>query len=107
MPDFNRRFTERPAQPERAFVRLPGVDLRLVLSAQHERVVRNDSTVPFGPVLLQLPPTRWRPHYVRCPVLVHEFPDGTLGVSYQGRLLARYDRSGTLLETSAAKGKAA
>jgi transposase len=107
VPDFNRRFTERPTQPERAFVRLPGVDLRLVLAAQHERIVRNDSTVQFGAVLLQLPPTRWRRHYVRCPVLVHEFPDATLGISYQGRLLARYAGDGTRLETSAAKGKAA
>ena len=98
VPDFNRRFTVRPAQPERAFVRLVGVDLRLVLSSQHERIVRNDSTVTFERLLLQLPPTRDRPHYVRCPVLVHEFPDDTLGISYQGRLLARYARQGTLLE---------
>jgi hypothetical protein len=66
-----------------------GIDLRLVLSAQSERVVRNDSTVVFGALVLQLPATRWRPHYVRCPVFVPEFPDDTLGISYQGRLLAR------------------
>src|SRR5438093_6583384 len=107
IPEFNRRFTVRPAQPESAFVPVRGVDLRLVLSAQHERVVRNDSTVQFGPAMLQLPPTRERPHYVRCPVLVHEFPDETLGLSYQGRLLARYTAQGVLLEASAAKGKAA
>jgi hypothetical protein len=107
VPDFNRRFTVRPAQPERAFVKVVGIDLRLVLSAQHDRVVRNDSTVQFGPLTLQLPPTRWRPHYVRCPVVVHEFPDDTLGISYQHRLLARYDRRGVLLEAPAAKGKAA
>ena len=97
----------RPAQPESAFVPVRAVDLRLVLSAQHERVVRNDSTVQFGPLMLQLPPTRERPHYVRCPVLVHEFPDETLGLSYQGRLLARYTAHGVLLEAPAAKGKAA
>jgi transposase len=107
VPDFNRRFTVRPAMPERAFVRVRGVDLRLILSAQHERIVRNDSTVQFGPLWLQLPPTRWRPHFVRCPVLVHEFPDDTLGVSYQHRLLARYTRDGVLLDAPAAKGKAA
>jgi len=97
----------KPAQPESAFVRLVAVDLRLVLSRQHERTVRNDSTVSFERLVLQLPPTRHRAHYVRCPVLVHEFPDDTLGISYQGRLLARYNRQGTLLETPAAKGKAA
>jgi len=107
IPDFNRRFTVKPAHPGTAFLKLVGVDLRLVLSAQHERVVRNDSTVVFGSLTLQLPPTKWRPHYVRCPVLVHELPDTTLGLSHQGRLLARYDRTGLLLEAPAAKGRAA
>jgi len=107
VPDFNRRFTVRPTQPGTAFLKLVGLELRLVLSAQHDRVVRNDSTVTFGSLALQLPPTKWRRHYVRCPVLVHEFPDVTLGVSYQGRLLARYDRQGTLLQAPAPKGKAA
>ncbi|HZP42251.1 MAG TPA: ISNCY family transposase, partial [Candidatus Binatia bacterium] len=97
VPDFNRRFTERPAQRESAFVRLRGVDLRLLLSAQYPRVVANDSTVRFGPLVLQLPATRDRVHYVRCPVLVHEFTDDTLGISYQGQLLARYDGAARLL----------
>jgi transposase len=107
VPDFNRRFTVKPAQPVSAFLRLVGADLRLVLSRQHERTVRNDSTVTFERLLLQLPPTRDRPHYVRCPVLVHEFPDDTVGISYQGRLLARYSRQGTLLEAPHRKGRAA
>lgn len=107
VPDFNRRFTEPPAQRESAFVRLRGVDLRLLLSAQHPRVVANDSTVRFGPVVLQLPPTRDRVHYVRCPVLVHEFLDDSLGVSYQGQLLARFDRTARLLEAPRARGRAA
>jgi transposase len=107
VPDFNRRFTVKPAQPDSAFLRLVGADLRLVLSRQHERTVRNDSTVTFERLLLQLPPTRDRPHYVRCPVLVHEFPDDTVGISYQGRLLARYSRQGTLLEAPHRKGRAA
>jgi transposase len=101
VPDFNRRFTVTPAQAGSAFVPLVGVDLELLLSAQHERAVRNDSTVPFEALTLQLPQRPERAHYVRCPVLVHEFPQGTLGISYQGRLLARYDRDGHLLSTVA------
>jgi len=98
MPDFNRRFTVAAQGEGSAFVKLIGIDLDLVLSAQHERVVQNDSTVQFRSLRLQLPPSRTRPHYVRCPVIVHEFVDGTLGVSYQGRLLARYHSDGQLLE---------
>lgn len=98
-PDFNRRFTVEPAQPGSAFIPLLGVDLDLVLSAQHGRTVNNDSTVRFNDLSLQLPRTSERAHYVRCEVTVHEFPEGTLGVSYQGRLLARYTADGQFIET--------
>ena len=98
VPDFNRRFTVTPAQAGTAFVPLIGIDLDLLLSGQHERTVWNDSTVSFEGLKLELPRRSDRAHYVRCPVLVHEFPEGTLGISYQGRLLARYNRTGELLE---------
>lgn len=102
VPDFNRRFTVAPAQPASAFVPLVGGDLELLLSVQHTRTVQNDSTVRFGNRALQLPRTPERLHYVRCAVTVHEFPAGTLGISYQGRLLARYDGDGELLRAGAA-----
>jgi hypothetical protein len=59
-----------------------------------ERVVRNDNVVVFERLLLQLPEPRARAHYVRCPVLVHRFLDENLGVSFQGRLIARFDAKG-------------
>jgi hypothetical protein len=97
VPDFNRHFTVKPTEAESAFVPIAGIDLKLLLSIQHERVVRNDNTVMFSPYVLQIPKTKDRPHYVRCPVLVHEFTDGTLGVSHQGKLLARYTGEAELL----------
>jgi hypothetical protein len=103
VPDFNRRFTVSPAQPESAFTPLAGIDLDLLLSAQHERVVRNDNTVTFKGLILQLPTTRERMHFVRCPVIVHQFPNGHLGVSYQGRLLARYDADAAPLPSTTNK----
>ena len=73
-----------------------------MLSARHERVVRNDNTVSFNNLILQLPPSRERIHFVRCPITVHQFSDGKLGISYQGRLLARYSRDGELLHPTTA-----
>jgi len=105
IPNFNRRFTVKPAQQESAFVKLAGIELELVLSAREERVVRNDNTVGFHNLILQLPPSRHRTHFVRCPVTVHQFSDGQLGISYQGRLLARYDRGGELLHPITAPNK--
>lgn len=94
---FNKLFTVTPAQPENAFTSLAGIDLELLLTGHYPRVVRNDNTVVLDHVVLQLPPSRDRVHFARCPVTVHEFLDRTLGVSFQGRLLARYDRDGTPL----------
>jgi hypothetical protein len=100
VPDFNRRFTVAPAQPESAFTPIVGVDLALLLSVQHERIVQKDNTVVLEGLHLQLPKSGDRAHFVRCPVLVHEFLDGKLGVSYQGRLLARFTREGGLIRRS-------
>jgi len=104
--DFNRRFTVKPAQAESAFVKLAGIELDLMLSSKYERVVRNDNTVTFKNLILQLPSTRQRIHFVRCPVLIHQFSNGTLGISYQGRLLARYDGAGSPLQPSPNKERA-
>ncbi len=70
-------------------------------------MVRNDNTVLFHNLVLQLPPSRYRTHFVRCPVTVHQFANGNLGISYQGRLLARYDAAGGPLRSSPNKERAA
>ncbi len=94
VPKFNRQFTVRPAQAESAFVSLVGIDLKLLLSIQNQRIVRNDNTVTYKNIILQIPQTNQRVHYVRCPVTVHEFPNGKLGISYQGKLLGEYRHDG-------------
>ena len=107
IPKFNRQFTVKPAQDESAFVPLVGIDLKLLLSIQDERIVRNDNTVTYKNVILQIPEDKQRPHYVRCPVIVHELTTGTLGISYQGRLLGEYRKDGELLPSQRHKRKVA
>jgi hypothetical protein len=107
IPKFNRLFTVKPAQSESAFVPLVGLDLKLLLSIQGQRTVRNDNTVTYKNVILQIPENDHRPHYVRCPVIVHEFLSGTLGVSYQGRLLGEYREDGKLMISGRKKLKVA
>lgn len=106
-PAFNQRFAVTPAEPERAFTHLAGIDLELLLTVQHDRIVRNDNTVVFGKLELQIPKAKDRIHFARCPVLVHEFLDGTLGVTFQGRLIARFNRDGLPLRKGVPKAKAA
>jgi hypothetical protein len=67
IPDLNRRFTVKPAQKESAFTKLAGIELELVPSSRHERVVRNDNTVLFRTLILQLPPSRYRTHFRALP----------------------------------------
>lgn len=96
VPDYNRRFAVAPRQPESAFTSLQGIDLELLLSIQHERIVRADNTVSFRKTILQLPPSEQRHHFVRCAVRVHEFINGDIGVSYQGTLLGRFSHGAAL-----------
>ncbi len=97
VPKFNRKFTVKPAQDESAFVPLVGIDLKLLLSIQSRRIVGNDNTVTYKNLILQIPQTEQRPHYVRCPVTVHEFLNNSLGISYQGKLLGEYNLQGQLI----------
>lgn len=106
-PDFNKRFTVKPLDAERAFTSLAGVDLDLLLTAQHQRMVRNDNTVVFNNLELQLPASKVRISFAKCPVLVHEFLDGTLGISFHGQVLARFDRTGLVLTKGRRTEKAA
>ena len=95
--DFNRRFSVRPRERGTAFTGIAGLDLQLLLSEQHERIVQKDNTVLFDRMHLQLPASAQRVSYARCPVLVHEFVDGALGVSLHGKLVGRFDRQGSSL----------
>ena len=100
LPAFNERFAVPPQQDESAFTPLRGLEVAMTLSIQHSRTVKADNTVSFRATRLQLPSSNRRLHYVRCPVVVHEFTDGTLGISYQRHLLARFDQDGQLLVNS-------
>ena len=74
---------------------------------QDHRIVRNDNTVTYKNTILQIPKTPQRIHYVRCPVTVHEFTNGNLGISYQNRLLGEYLPDGDLIVPTKLRRKAA
>jgi len=105
--DFNKRFTVKPTETGSAFVPLAGIDLELVLSEQHERVVGKDSVVSFEGVSLQLPKSTERASYARCTVLVHRVLDGTLVVTFQDRLLARFALNGASIVQATSRRKRA
>jgi len=101
LPRFNRRFRVAPAEPGSAFVATPA-DLERIFTIQHTRTVSNANTVQLGARQLQIGPSRFRCHFVRCQVTVHEHLDDTLSITYGPHVIARFDAAGQPLPLSAA-----
>jgi hypothetical protein len=82
LPAHNARFKVEASEPGSAFVPVNGLDLADILCHQEERVVGNDNTVRFEGRVLQIPPSPWRPHFVKATVRVHRYPGGRLAIFY-------------------------
>ena len=100
IPFHNRRFAVEPEQKGTAFVkcRKSAEELDRVFSRHYERVVGNDNTVRVNGRRLQIEPSSWRFHFVRCRVIVYEHLDGTFSVGYGPHTIGRYDASGNRLK---------
>ncbi len=98
LPAHNVRFAVKPEQPGSAFVADAASAWRDILCVQEDRVVGNDNTVRYRRLVLQLPQSPLRPHFVKARVRVHEYPDGTLAVFHGPRCLARYDHQGGFID---------
>jgi transposase len=105
LPAFNAEFMQPAAEEGSAFVTWIGKDIDDVLCEQYERTVSSDNCVSFEGKTLQIPPDKYRCHYVRVKVRVHRYMDGSLAIFHGPRKLADYDQQGKLKETR--KGKAA
>lgn len=99
IPAHNTRFAVAAEEPESAFVALadPGM-LTDILCHQEERVVGRDNTVRFAGLVLQIPESPGRPHFVKARLRVHRYPDGRLAIFHGPRRIARYDATGRLIE---------
>jgi transposase len=62
--------------------------------------VGNDNTVKWRGLILQIPPSPLRPHFVRATVRLHEYPDRRLAVFHGPHRLADYDAAGNLLDAA-------
>ena len=96
-PAFNAEFIQPAAEHGSGFVPLIGQDVTDVLCEQYDRVVGNDNCVAFEGMKLQIPPDRYRLHYVKVNVRVHRYPDGHLAVFHGPKKLADYDHHGQLM----------
>ena len=92
---YNARFAVKPQEHGIVYRPLdPDLDLDRVLSFRYQRVVARDNTVRLDGRIIQIPPGPGRRSYFAARVWVHELLNGSLGVWYQGRWLARTSARG-------------
>lgn len=98
LPDFNKEFTVDAEEAGSAFVPWIGGSEQLsdILCVHEERTVGKDNTIHYRNKRLQIPSDKYRYHYVKVKVKVHEYPDGSLGVFHGPRCLARYNEAGEI-----------
>lgn len=94
MPAFNDEFAVLPEEAASMFVPWSGTPVEDILCEQFERTVGNDNCVRFDGLILQIPPDKYRYHYVRVKVRVHRYPDGNLAIFHGHRKLASYNPKG-------------
>jgi hypothetical protein len=98
---FTSRFMVRAEERGTTFVPWIGTGLADILCVQQERGVAKDNTVPYQGKRLQIPPDRYRCHYVKATVRVHAYLDETWAVFHGPRCLARYQTDGQLIDRTA------
>lgn len=97
-PSFNAQFRQPAAVEGSAFVAWIGGALEDILCEQHERVVGADNCVRFEGLVLQIPATSHRCHYVKAKVRVHRYACGSIAIFHGPRKLASYTSEGQIIE---------
>jgi hypothetical protein len=100
---FNTEFMHPSPEEGSAFVPWIGANLDDILCQQEERTVNADNCVRMGNYKLQIPPNKYRCHYVKVRVRVHRYLDGSLAIFHGPRKLADYDKYGKLMEVKTKK----
>ena len=103
LPAYNKEFKQKSLEEGSAFVPWVGAHIEDILCEQHERTVTPDNCVSFEGMTLQIPPDKYRCHYVRARVKIHHYRDGSLAIFHGPRKLADYDAKGQLKKTKKEK----
>lgn len=94
LPQHNQRFIKKAAQEGSAFVPwAPKLAPEELFCFRYHRTVRNDNTISFDNVLLQIPPGKYRTHYAKAKVELRQHLDCALTVHYHGRQIARFEQA--------------
>ena len=94
LPEHNQRFMKKAAQEGSAFVPwLTDLAPDDLFCFRYTRRVRNDNTISFDNVVLQIPPGKYREHYAKATVELRQHLDCALTVHYHGNQIARFEQA--------------
>ncbi len=95
LPAYNRKFAVEAKEEGSAFIEwLPGnLSLADILCIQEQRTVNKDNTVQYKGKILQIAANRYRCHYIKAKVTVHEYANGELRIFYGPRCIGCYSET--------------
>lgn len=94
IPQHNARFGAKPAQEGTAFIPFVG-DLANILCIEEERVVAADNCVRYRGLVLQIPESAHRHHFVKTNVRVLEYWNGAIAIFHGPREIAQFHADGS------------
>ena len=95
LPRHNEEFRCKPEDDKSAYKEWRDkASLREEISIREERIVQNDNTIRYEGLILQIPPSPLRHHYVKTSVEVRKYLDGNLGIFYGHVCLGQYTQTG-------------
>lgn len=91
IPQYNRRFTVAPANPNTAWRPIPkNINLMQILCIKEQRTVANDNTVSWHGHILQIPKSNIRPTFAKAKVEVRELITGYVHICYHNQTIAKF-----------------
>jgi len=97
LPRHNKEFSVKAKDPKSAYVGWANQTcLEEILCIKEDRVVQKDNTVRYHSLVLQIPSSEHRHHYVKADVEVRQYLNGTLGIFYGHQCIGCYDQAGNI-----------
>ena len=93
IPQYNKRFTKKPADPIKAWRPIPNnIDLLQILCIKETRTVNNDNTISWNRKILQIPKSNIRSSFAKAKVEVRHLLNGQLHVYYKNNPIAKFSK---------------
>jgi len=93
----NKEFMCKAEDENTAYIPYIGQPLKDILCIKSERKVGKDNTVSYNTIILQIPKSEHRHHFVDAVVTVNHYPDDRMALFYGHLCLASYEADGKIM----------